>query len=234
MPIPADALAVMVKAPVPGQVKTRLLPALSAEEAAQFYQALLLDQLNHLSRLEGAALYVAFAPEDARSTIAALAPGAFRLFPQEGVDLSTRMQQVFERLCAWGHRNMILIGSDLAPVPFATFKEGFAALEAGRGRVVLGPSRDGGYYLVGMNRLTPEMFTGISWGHDQVLAQTLTRLAELKVDKVILPAWFDIDTPQDLHRLQRDLPPELNGTLTHTVEFLRRLESNQKSSPGKD
>jgi rSAM/selenodomain-associated transferase 1 len=203
----ANALAVMAKAPVAGQVKTRLLPALTPDEAAELSRALLVDQLNHLSGLNPAELYLAFAPEDARAMMTELVPSRFRLFAQRGDDLGARMNGVFDRLRAIGHRNMILIGGDLPPVPLRTLAEAFRALEVTGERVVLGPSRDGGYYLVGMNRLTPQIFEGMAWSHDQVLAQTTAKLIALNIDFQLLPGWFDIDTIGDL-RERSHIGPE--------------------------
>src|SRR5947207_8668122 len=171
MPIRADALVVMAKAPIAGAVKTRLMPFVSAEEAAELAQALLLDQLDHRCSLGSADLYLAFAPPDAGALMAPLAPAPFALFPQTGGDLGARMERIFESLFAAGYRKIILIGSDLALVPLTYFNQAFAYLDCPQQRVVLGPSQDGGYYLVGLNQRTPSMFENMSWSHDRVLAQ---------------------------------------------------------------
>jgi len=213
----------MAKAPVAGQVKTRLLPALTPDEAAELSRALLVDQLNHLTGLDCAALYLAFTPEDARASMAKLAPSRFRMFAQEGDDLGVRMRNVFEQLRAKGHRNMVLIGGDLPPVPLRNLAEAFRALEVAGERVVLGPSRDGGYYLVGMNRLTPQIFEGMTWSHDQVLAQTTAKLIVLKIDFQLLPGWFDIDTIGDLRELKSHIGPESHAAMKQTVDLLRHL-----------
>jgi rSAM/selenodomain-associated transferase 1 len=219
----ANALAVMAKAPVAGQVKTRLLPALTPDEAAELSRALLVDQLNHLSGLNSADLYLAFAPEDARAMMTELVPSRFRLFAQRGDDLGARMNGVFDWLRAKGHRNTILIGGDLPPVPLRNLAEAFRALEVAGERVVLGPSRDGGYYLVGMNRLTPQIFESMAWSHDQVLAQTTTKLFALKIDFQLLPGWFDIDTIGDLRELKSHIGPESHAAMKQTVDLLRHL-----------
>lgn len=223
MPTHANALAVMAKAPVAGQVKTRLLPALTPDEAAELSRALLVDQLSHLSGLNSAELYLAFAPEDARAMMTELVPSRFRLFVQEGDDLGVRMRNVFEQLRVKGHRNMVLIGGDLPPVPLRNLAEAFRALEVAGERVVLGPSRDGGYYLVGMNRLNTEIFESMAWSHDQVLAQTTAKLVALKIEFQLLPGWFDIDTIGDLRELQSHIGPESHAAMKQTVDLLRHL-----------
>ena len=223
MAIRANALAVMAKAPVPGQVKTRLLPAFTAEEAAEFSQALLVDQLSHLKELDRIDCYLVFAPDDAQSLMEDLAPPCFRLFSQQGDDLGARMAAVFERLFQMGHKNIVLIGGDLPPVPLHFFAAAYTFLESSSHGVVLGPSRDGGYYLVGCNRPTPQIFQDMVWSHSEVLAQTLDRLASLKIEYHLLPIWFDIDTPDDLRYLKSALDAALEKAMPNTLPLLRRL-----------
>jgi uncharacterized protein len=223
MAIRGNALAVMAKAPVAGQVKTRLMPALTPEQAAELSRALLVDQLNQLQELDKVGLYIAFAPDDARALIEELVPPRFQLFPQRGEDLGARMQAVFATVFAIGHANLLLIGGDLPPVPVSFFEEAYGFLKAADRRVVLGPSRDGGYYLVGCNQPTPQIFEGMSWSHGEVLAQTRDKLASLGIDYHLLPSWMDIDTPDDLRYLQSALSPALERALPNTLRVLRRL-----------
>jgi uncharacterized protein len=223
MAMPANALAVMAKAPVTGEVKTRLLPAVTAEEAAELSRALLVDQLKHLQEFDAADFYLAFAPDDARLLMENLAPPCFRLFPQEGADLGARMEAAFKRLFDIGHRNIVLIGGDLPPLPLRYFAEAYAFLATSNQRVVLGPSRDGGYYLVGCNQPTPQIFQGMRWSHSAVLAQTQDKLASLKIDYHLLPTWFDIDTPADLRYLRFACDSSLEKVLANTLPLLRRV-----------
>ncbi len=187
--------------------------------------SLLVDQLNHLQELGAADFYLAFAPDDAQFLMEQIAPACFHLFPQQGDDLGTRMDAVFDRLFQIGHKNIALIGGDLPPVPLSFFGEAYAFLEASENRVVLGPSRDGGYYLVGCNRPTPEIFEGMSWSHSEVLAQTLAKLASLQIEYQLLPAWFDIDTPDDLRHLCSILDPTLEKAMPNTLPLLQRLKN---------
>jgi uncharacterized protein len=230
MAIRANALAVMAKAPVAGQVKTRLLSSFTAEEAAELSRSLIVDQLNHLQELDTTDFYLAFAPDDAQLLMEKLAPSCFHLFPQQGDDLGWRMAAVFERLFQMGHKNITLIGGDLPPVPLGFFEQAYAFLESSKKRVVLGPSRDGGYYLVGCNQPTPEMFRGMSWSHSEVLTETQSKLASLKVDYHLLPLWFDIDTADDLRHLESVSDNALKKRMPNTLLVLRRL--GLKKIPG--
>ena len=230
MPTRANALAVMAKAPVPGSVKTRMVPPLTQEQAAALYRAILRDQLEHLIRLAAIDLYVAFTPDDAAALMKSVVPAAFECFPQRGEDLGERMQEIFAELWRRGHRNLVLIGSDVPAPPLDFFHDAFNAL-AGKGepevQVVFGPSRDGGYYLVGMNQSTPEIFDGMTWSHDRVLAQTTAKLTGLGIDFRLLPSWFDLDTIADLKRMQTMADPAVRDAMKRTLDYLRQLGLGQ-------
>jgi rSAM/selenodomain-associated transferase 1 len=224
MPTRANALAIMAKAPIAGTVKTRLAPPLTHDQAAQFYRALLLDQLEHLNALTIADLYLVFTPDSAAPLIEKLAPAGFHCFPQGGGDLGERMNGVFTELWDRGHRNVVLIGSDLPPLPLRFLENAFELLEPSSNRVVLGPSRDGGYYLVGMNQPIPEIFRNMTWSHDQVLTQTKMRLFDIGIEPKLLPTWFDLDTTEDLSKLQSMSDLATRNAMKKTLTFLRGLE----------
>jgi len=223
MPTRANALAVMAKAPIPGSVKTRMVPPLTHEQAAELCRALLLDQLEHLSALADVELFVAFAPAEAVTLIDNIVPTGFQCFPQSGADLGERMNTIFDDLWQRGHRNLVLIGSDLAALPLKLFYDAFGLLSVRDRRVVLGPSQDGGYYLVGMNRPTPEIFSAMTWSHDRVLAQTTTKLTGLGIDFRLLPSWFDLDTVEDIELLQACADPAAHAAMKRTLRFLQGL-----------
>lgn len=223
MPTRANALAVMTKAPIPGSVKTRMVPPLTHEQAAELCRALLFDQLEHLSALADVDLFVAFTPAEAVTLIESLVPPGFQYFPQRGADLGARMNAVFYELRRRGHRNLVVMGSDLPALPLNILNDAFQALEAERQRIVLGPSRDGGYYLVGMNRPTPEIFNEMSWSHDRVFSQTIEKLASLGIDFTTLPGWFDLDTIEDIEFLRSYSDPAVRAAMKRTVSFLQRL-----------
>jgi uncharacterized protein len=157
------------------------------------------------------------------------------------------MQNIFATLFARGHQKIILIGGDLLPVPLGYFTRAFAYLDgkkspfhpplakgerggfaAPQQRVVLGPSQDGGYYLVGLNQRTPSMFENMSWSHDRVLAQTVAKLVALGVPSLQLPSWFDIDTPADLQSLALRLETSHASAGKNTAQLLCRLEIGKR------
>jgi rSAM/selenodomain-associated transferase 1 len=222
MPTHANALAVMAKAPLAGAVKTRLIPFLTADQAAELARALLFDQLEHLCALENTDLYLAFTPTEEEMLMRRLAPARFALFPQSAGDLGARMQNIFTVLFAQGHRAVVLIGADFAPVPFEYFARAFDSLHAGAPRAVLGPSRDGGYYLVGLNDSQPGLFANMTWSHDRVMAQSVARLRKLGVATSTLPPWFDIDTPDDLKNFAANFSEPQKASMKNTLPLLRR------------
>ncbi len=212
------ALAVMAKAPRPGQVKTRLVPPLSPETAADLYRCFLLDTLDTIRRVQGATPAVAYAPADADHEFASLAPDLPRL-PQGEGDLGARMLGVVDRLLGQGFDAAVLVGSDTPTLPVAHLDQAVAGLASGEADVVLGPSDDGGYYLIGLRRLEPALFEGMTWSADTVLAETRRRADAAGLRTSLVPGWFDVDTAADLERLR--------GTLTgsegrHTGRFLAR------------
>jgi rSAM/selenodomain-associated transferase 1 len=223
MPTPANALAIMAKAPVPGLVKTRLVPPLTHEQAAELYRALLADQLEHLKDIDGVARYLAYTPNDAAAMMCELGGDAYAYIAQRSDDLGQRMNQLCVDLWHLGHRNVVLIGSDLPALPLAILDEAFTRLSSAEHKVVLGPSQDGGYYLIGMNQPTPALFANMTWGHDQVLAETTARLRRLGVSFALLPSWFDIDTLDDIQRLGGLDDPALRRRMPRTFAYLAQL-----------
>lgn len=220
MPTRANALAIMAKAPVAGSVKTRLVPPLTAEQAATLYRALLLDQFEHLRQFTSAARYVFYAPAEAEPLLFDLAGADYAYLAQSDGDLGARMEHVFAELRRLGHENVVLVGSDLPALPLAILDEAFRRLASTANSVVLGPSQDGGYYLIGMNRATPEVFANMTWSHGQVLSATLARLDRLGLSYSLLPTWFDLDIAADLQRLAELAEPASRRALSRTLACL--------------
>jgi len=230
MPTRANALVIMAKAPTPGRVKTRLMPFLSGSQAAALCRALLVDQLEHLCAVRNADLYLAFSPRDVRRSMRRMAPARFQLFPQHGRDLGERMHDIFTTLFAKGHKRIVLIGADLLPVPLSRFAQAFAYLDHPGPSAVLGPSTDGGYYLIALNRSLPEIFIRMRWSHDQVFAQTLLRFHALHVPTLELPLWFDIDRPADLIFVRSALDSRLRRTAPKTSQIVCSIKIARKTN----
>jgi len=185
-------LAVFAKAPVPGQVKTRLRPTLTAEQAARLAAAFVRDTLRKAARL-GPPVTVYFAGD--RALLDPLAPPLVRWADQGGGDLGARLARV--------PAPCLILGADSPHLPLSLLRAALAAVPDHD--VVLGPAEDGGYFLLGLRAPQSALFDGIAWSTGEVLAQTLAKSAALGLSVHQTPPWYDLDTPADLRRLARDL-----------------------------
>ena len=195
------AVAIMAKAPRPGTVKTRLCPPLLAKEAAALYQCFLLDKIAAVGALADAQPVIAYTPDDARPEFDVLAPG-FAFVAQDGPDLGARLHATLAGLLAAGHAGAIAVDSDTPTLPREFLQQAIDCLTRPGPDVVLGPTEDGGYYLIGVRAAHRTLFDSVPWSTSDVLAVTLRRAAAAGLRAVCMPAWFDVDTPDDLRRLQ--------------------------------
>jgi rSAM/selenodomain-associated transferase 1 len=214
------AIAVMARAPQPGQVKTRLVPPLSYERAAELYRCLLLDKLQQVAEIPGVDPYLAYTPIEARPLMLAVLPEHFTLIPQAGSTLGDRLHRLSAILLERGHPATLLIDSDSPTLPTPYLLDAIARLQSGTTDLVLGPADDGGYYLIGLKRPCRALFDNIPWSGPTVLTDTLRRAATQRLQVAMLPSWFDIDTPDDLARLRHDLAAADITVAPHTRRFL--------------
>jgi hypothetical protein len=199
------ALAIMAKRPQAGEVKTRLCPPLTPEEAAQLTRCFLLDKLDQVRRFPSVARFVAFSPPDAEEFFGTQTGDAFSLLPQAGVDLGERLADLSAQLLGTGFTAVIIIGTDSPTLPDAVIHEAHEVLNWDLADVVLGPVDDGGYYLIGLRQPSLFLFHGIAWSTDTVLSQTVAKARMAGLRTHFLPAWYDVDVESDLRRLVRDL-----------------------------
>lgn len=216
----AVAVAIMAKAPRAGQVKTRLCPPLLPAEAAALYRCFLLDKIAAVGALTEAQPVIAYTPDDARAEFTALAPG-FALVAQHGPDLGERLQATLASLLAAGHAGAIAVDSDTPTLPGHFLQQAVDRLtRPGPDDVVLGPTEDGGYYLIGVRAAHRELFEGVPWSTSDVLHVTLRRAAAAGLHTACLPPWFDVDTADDLERLRAALATDGAATTARQTERL--------------
>ena len=196
------AIIVFAKAPLPGQVKTRLSTALSPARAAALHARLTVNTLRLADRLRPAHVYLYGHPDVGHPFFPALARRfSLTLRPQRGGDLGERMLRALsEVLCR--HHHALLIGCDCPSLTPDTLRQAFAALEKGRD-VVLAPAEDGGYVLIGVNRPLSPLFRNIPWGGPTVHQETLSRIRSHHLRHTLLPMQWDLDRPEDLERYHR-------------------------------
>ncbi|WP_158639152.1 TIGR04282 family arsenosugar biosynthesis glycosyltransferase [Elioraea rosea] len=191
----------MAKAPRPGFVKTRLIPALGGDGAAALARAFLEDSAA-LAR-DVADAYVIASPDEARGALADLI--GLPALPQGEGDLGARIVSAFAALFARGHAPVLLIGADTPTLPRTHLEAAIALLAEQPGRAVFGPTGDGGYWTVGLSVPRPALFEGIAWSTPQVLADTQRAAARAGIAVALAPPWHDIDEPADLELLARQL-----------------------------
>jgi hypothetical protein len=204
---PGAVLGIFGKRPDPGAVKTRLAAAMGAELAAKAHAAMLFDLLDLWGServlAHGGRRVLVYAPEDAGPWFDTRVPASFALQPQAQGDLGHRMQAFFAGEFESRASRVVLIGSDSPTLDPTIVISAFLCLE-GRD-IVLGPSTDGGYYLVGCRRAVPPIFAGIDWSTPAVLEQTIERLRDTGLSLALLPPWYDVDTPEDWNLLRAHL-----------------------------
>lgn len=199
---PNARLLIFAKAPVPGQVKTRLAGPLGRRGAAELYKKLLRRTLVIARAARLCPIELWGAPDTRHDFfIACRRDNGVRLRRQCGGDLGRRMNHALNRNLAKGH-SAVLIGGDCASLGGAELREAFHQLATGSA-AVLGPAADGGYVLIGLNRSAPALFRGIAWGTPTVLAATRRRLQKAGLTWTELPMGWDVDRPADVRRLRR-------------------------------
>lgn len=189
-------LALFAKPPVVGRVKTRLSPALPSEIACRLYRALLEDTIAELDEAD-ADEHCVWWTEPAIDGTVVNVPKRWRSEIQVGADLGQRLQRAFAVLLEDG-AHALIVGADCPGLSADHLGRAFAALADHD--VVIGPAADGGYYLIGLARRHAELFEGISWSTDTVLAETLERARRSALRVRLLETLDDLDTPADLVR----------------------------------
>ena len=205
-------IAFMAKASAPGRAKTRLVPPLTFEEAAVLNTAFLQDVADNVQlaardadrdcRIAG---YAAYGPPGSEDFFRRTLPGAIGLIEAWRPNFGDCLLHTIEEIFARGHSSAVVLNSDSPTLPTAFLVETAAALAEPGDRAVLGPSSDGGYYLLGLKTAHRHMFENIAWSTEQVAKQTLERAREIGLDVHRLPVWYDVDDVDGLRRLHAEL-----------------------------
>jgi uncharacterized protein len=241
------ALAVMTKAPQAGRVKTRLIPPLTPEEAAELNKCFLRDtaatissvcsrrpvgdaHASHSEAATAACGIAVYTPVGAELAYSDVLPADFSLLPQRGDDFGERLYFAVEDLFKCGFDSLCLIDSDSPTVPAENFKQAVELLGRSEDRVVLGPSDDGGYYLIGMKKPHWHLFEQIDWSTEHVLNQTMQRATEIGIEVKLLPSGYDVDDGASLRRLCNELLGEKgdDSVAPSTRKFLEGLVAQKK------
>ncbi len=203
MPFFSKLVILFTRYPWPGQCKKRLIPSLGEEQAAQVHRQMvnhsLSQVLDFLAHKHNTALYIYYHGSDQKQMQEWLG-ATLSFYHQEGANLGERMVNALHDGQQGGH-DTVLIGSDCPDIDSTILDTALTALR--NSDLVIGPSHDGGYYLIGVSKNLDrqswaELFRDISWGSNTVFQETLNKVQKQKLRPHILPTLHDIDTPEDL------------------------------------
>jgi rSAM/selenodomain-associated transferase 1 len=201
-------MAIMAKASAPGRTKTRLVPPLTFDEAAALNTAFLQDIAGNIQLAGchiGIAGYIAFAPSGSEDFFRRIMPSTIGLIDASRPSLGDCLLSTSREILARGHDSAVLLNGDSPTLPTGLLIEAANVLAQPGERAVLGPSSDGGYYLIGLKTVHCRLFEDIAWSTEHVAAQTLERAREINLNVHVLPTWYDVDNLADLRRLSQDV-----------------------------
>jgi uncharacterized protein len=206
--LPSCGIAVMAKASTPGRTKTRLVPPLTPDEAAAFNTAFLQDvAANILSASHRASIsgYMAFGPPESVGFFEAMLPPGIGLIESWLPNFGDCLLNAIDHLFALGHVAAVVLNSDSPTLPTSLLIETASILAGSGDRAVIGPSVDGGYYLLGLKTAHRRLFEDIDWSTEHVTRQTMDRACEIGLPVHVLPSWYDVDELDALRLLHSEL-----------------------------
>ncbi|MEJ2512219.1 MAG: TIGR04282 family arsenosugar biosynthesis glycosyltransferase [Anaerolineales bacterium] len=198
----SNTLLVVAKQPAPGQTKTRLCPPLTYEQAATLYDCFLRDTLQIMRQVPNVQRGLVYLPNDAREYFHKLAPD-MELTCQRGMTLGERLDNLLTDSLHNGSQRVVVINSDSPTLPAAYLSQAFDDLA--KADVVLGPTQDGGYYLIGIKQPQPDLLHKVQMSTPHVLADTLALAESSGLTVSLLPTWYDVDTIEDLVKLDNEI-----------------------------
>lgn len=210
-----ESLITFVKYPEAGKVKTRLAKSIGNEKAANIYKTLAEHTFDEVRKLNKVNRFLLFADENNRRKISNWVGIGFNFYSQSNGDLGNKMKDAFSKVFTRGANKTIIIGSDLPGISKRLISKAFKELD--KNDIIIGPSLDGGYYLLGMNKFYPELFDGISWSTEFVLEQTIVIAISLNLKIAQLKKLNDIDTIDDLNEWQREYSLNSENNEIHSL-----------------
>ncbi len=198
-----NALIIFAKAPRLGQVKTRLQPDLTPEESISLYKAMVEDLMKQLEHTGFCDLKIFFYPSDAKTEMQNWLGEHYKYFSQKGEDLGDKMYSAMVEIFKQNYKKVVLIGSDIPTIDTTTIVRAFSSLDDYD--IVLGPSQDGGYYLIGSKKPQSELFKDIIWSTSFVLQKTIEKARKAELEVVQLEIKSDIDTYDEVIKLWKYL-----------------------------
>lgn len=201
-------LGIFAKYWEPGRVKTRLAESIGEQAASRLHREFLASSLATFQSFP-AERVLAYWPPDKQPEFAELAGPSWNLLPQRAGDLGSRIQDYFAAAVENDQERTVLIGADSPTLSPTLVQDAFDQLK--QHEVVVGPARDGGYYLIGCRGIVPGIFEGIDWGSGLVFEQTVQQLKSADLSYAVLAPWYDVDRLDDLLALHQELTNSAPG-----------------------
>ncbi|MDG4475284.1 TIGR04282 family arsenosugar biosynthesis glycosyltransferase [Thiovibrio frasassiensis] len=202
-------LILFTRYPEPGRTKTRLIPALGPQGAAALQRRMsetIVARMAEFASQYPISAEIRYADGNQQAMEGWLAKSSIPCLDQGGGNLGDRLQRAFSQAFAQGAQRVVVIGADCPSLTPALFARAFTALK--NQDLVLGPARDGGYYLLGLNRPAPALFQDIPWGSGEVLAATMKQAQTLNLSTHTLETLADVDRPEDLRHFDHHPDPQ--------------------------
>lgn len=223
-------IIIMAKVPIAGTVKTRLQPFLSAEQSATLAECFLRDAVSKAKSLSNE-LIIAYTPVEKRDVLLTTLPNEQIFIEQKGANLGGKMFHAFEFAFTQNSDAVLMIGTDSPTFPARFITRAFEMLS--ETDAILGETADGGFYLIGLRKLKKEIFEAVEWSSPKTFNQTARNIENLGLKLSFLPNWYDVDTPDDLKRLKKDLSKN-PSIAPKTFEFLEILQRTRPRFPYND
>ena len=224
-------LIIFIKYPEPGKVKTRLSKSIGNKNAVTLYKLFVETLLNRVTPNEcNYNISVFFSPKEKQEEIKEWLGDKYKLYPQSGNNLGERISNAFNKTYDMGSKKSIIIGSDTPALKKSLILEAYELLS--ENDVIIGPTKDGGYYLLGLSHTSnsfekfrdSSIFTGIEWSTEHVFDQTVAKLKQSSLSYKTLPEYYDIDQIEDLYLLKQEISQINNPKAEHLWEIYHQLE----------
>jgi hypothetical protein len=191
-----DSLIIFLRHPKNGQVKTRLAKKTSQDFATKFYKSCAEHIIQTTKKVSSINRFVFYSDQSQKKDVISWLGDKFIFIPQDGDNLGSRMKNAFNYVFNIRAQKTIIIGTDIPELNKELLKDAFSYLD--KNDVVIGPSKDGGYYLLGIKKMYPELFDGIEYSTSSVLSETIVRVKDAELSYHLLPVLSDVDTKEDL------------------------------------
>ena len=219
-------IVIMTKVPQAGKVKTRLQPYLTARQSAEISVCFLQDT-EVKAKTVAQNLIIAFSPIEMKNLLIDILQTKPILVEQKGENLGERMFHAFEFAFSCDSDAVVMIGTDSPTFPAKFIEQAFMFLET-QSNAVLGKTEDGGFYLIGLRKSDKRIFENVEWSSPKTFEQTKQNIENLNLKLREIPVWYDVDTSEDLERLEKELA-ENSQFAPKTSEFFRQFEVTAKS-----